>query len=200
MTIAEKYIEGLKDAYYRIGGKEKWDALVESAVGLSKSEEDSILQIYPDTPQSLIDLLRQIDGTYYRKYGDKEYSLFFFGTDVDNGEYPYFLFSGEQIIERSKQDYSSNFSFFLDDPAFEQYVDKQIQIEGARWLCFSDCMNNGGTSSIFVDFTPSEFGKKGQIIRYLHDPDELRVVANSFDEYLEKLMDGNYSFINEYAL
>ncbi len=49
------------------------------------------------------------------------------------------------------------------------------------WLHFSDCMNNGGTSQLFIDFfTRARGQKKGQIVRYLHDPDELVVIAESF--------------------
>ena len=58
-------------------------------------------------------------------------------------------------------------------------------------------MNNGGTSKLFIDFSPSEKGKKGQIVRYLHDPDEIAVIADSFDEYLEKLMEYGLDFISE---
>ena len=68
------------------------------------------------------------------------------------------------------------------------------------WLHFSDCMNNGGTSRLFLDFSPSAKGTKGQIVRFLHDPDELAVIADSFDEYLEMLMDDEYDFITEETL
>ena len=34
-------------------------------------------------------------------------------------------------------------------------------------------------------------------MRYLHDPDELVIVADSFDEYLQMLIDQDYLFINE---
>ncbi len=56
-------------------------------------------------------------------------------------------------------------------------------------------MNNGGTSSLFIDFTPSEKGTKGQVIRYLHDPDELEVISDSFDGFLEMLIDNQFKFI-----
>ena len=49
---------------------------------------------------------------------------------------------------------------------------------------------------IFI-ISPSEKGKKGQIVRYLHDPDEIKVIADSFDEYLEKLMEYGLDFISE---
>ena len=66
-----------------------------------------------------------------------------------------------------------------------------------NWLHFSDCANNGGTSQLFIDFSPSEKGVKGQIVRFLHDPDELMVIADSFDDYLKIIMDNVYPFINE---
>ena len=65
------------------------------------------------------------------------------------------------------------------------------------WLHFSDCMNNGGTSQLFIDFSPSAKGTKGQIVRFLHDPDEIMVIADGFDEYLQMLMEYEYDFITE---
>ena len=66
-----------------------------------------------------------------------------------------------------------------------------------KWLHFSDCMNNAGTSQLFIDFLPSEKGVKGQIVRFLHDPDKIEVIADSFDEYLEKFMEYGLDFISE---
>ena len=43
----------------------------------------------------------------------------------------------------------------------------------------------------------SEKGIKGQIIRFLHDPDKIEVIADSFDEYLEKFMEYDLDFISE---
>lgn len=53
---------------------------------------------------------------------------------------------------------------------------------------------------LFIDFSPSAAGKKGQILRYLHDPDEFVVIADSFDAYLQMLMDREYAFIHEDTL
>ena len=65
------------------------------------------------------------------------------------------------------------------------------------WLHFSDCRNNGGTSRLYIDFSPSSAGVCGQVVRYLHDPDELTVIADSFDAYLQMLMENAYDFITE---
>ena len=78
-------------------------------------------------------------------------------------------------------------------------MDERIQTDTSKlkWLNFSDCMNNGGTSSLYIDFTPSEKGIKGQVIRFLHDPDELQVIADSFDEFLDMLIENDFKFIHE---
>ena len=48
---------------------------------------------------------------------------------------------------------------------------------------------------MFIDFSPSGKGKKGQIIRFLHDPDTLTVIADSLNEYLQMLIDKKYDFV-----
>lgn len=58
-------------------------------------------------------------------------------------------------------------------------------------------LSKGGISQLFIDFSSSAKGKKGQVLRYLHDPDELVIVADSFDAYLQMLMDEEYDFITE---
>ena len=58
-------------------------------------------------------------------------------------------------------------------------------------------MNNGGTSQLFIDFSPSSTGKVGQVVRFLHDPDEMVVIADSFDDYLRMLMKNDYCFVDE---
>ena len=57
----------------------------------------------------------------------------------------------------------------------EVEIDNRITSDASQlhnWLHFSDCMNNGGTSQLFIDFSPSAIGKVGQVVRFLHDPDE----------------------------
>ena len=94
---------------------------------------------------------------------------------------------GDYLIDRDFDDIQVN----------EGICDDMDQL---NFLHFSDCMNNGGTSQLFLDISPSAKGKKGQVLRFLHDPDELVIVADSFDEYLQMLIDQDYSFINEDTL
>lgn len=197
----EAYIQKLKEAYEKCGLSNEWNHLFEIAHGISKEEKKLLLKEYPEFPKSLMEILETIDGTYWREYGDEKVTHFFFGSDVDEGEYPYYLFSAKDIIDN--KDRASNFEdffyYFLEefDEDYGPFVDDRIQtdVSKLKWLNFSDCMNNGGTSSLFIDFTPSEKGVKGQVIRVLHDPDELTVIADSFDEFLEMLIADKFKFI-----
>ena len=58
-------------------------------------------------------------------------------------------------------------------------------------------MNNGGTSQPYIDFDPAPGGTVGQLVRYLHDPDSYEVIAAGFDDYLQRLIDDDYAFIQE---
>ncbi len=80
----------------------------------------------------------------------------------------------------------------------DEAVDPKIRpngLLGGTYIHFSVCMNNGGTSRLYIDFNPSDRGVCGQIVRYLHDPDEYKVIADSFDEYLQLLIDNEFIYL-----
>ena len=192
----EKYIVGLKKAYLDNDAKESWEYFEKIKQGASKEDITKIKLAYPDIPDALISLLEYVDGTYWREYAGETISFYLLGSDVE--EYPYYLLSSKEIIENQNQaiDYYSD---YIERKYDEVDMDDKItnETETIKWLHFSDCMNNGGTSQLFIDFSPSAKGKKGQVVRFLHDPDEFKVIADSFDDYLKKLMDNGYDFINE---
>lgn len=210
MTIAQRYIEGLKNAYLNASevAAAEWSHFETVKQGISAEDKAELLRTYPDIPASLVELLTFADGTYWRTYGNEEITFYFLGSDVEEGGYPYYLYSAAQLLEDKEQHYGDNFADLFywykeeqaeggDDP-YGLFVDDRIRSDGSPcdWLCFSDCMNNGGSSSLFIDFTPAEGGRKGQIIRFLHDPDRLDVIADSFDEYLQLVMDKGFAFVN----
>ena len=199
MNIVEKYIKTLKNAYIENKLEKEYKKFENTIKGATDENINKLKKIYPDIPKSLIDLLKFVDGTYYRKYEKGEVLFYFLGSDIEN--YPYYLLSSEQIIKNKNKIYEHYSSYV--DRDYEEYevqVDKKIidNSKNLNWLHFSDCMNNGGSSQLFIDFSPSKFGKKGQIIRFLHDPDELEVIADSFDEYLKMLIDYGIDFIENY--
>lgn len=191
MNIAEKYIQGLKKAYLDNNAKESWEYFENVIHGAAKEDIAKLKEEYPDIPDALINLLEFVDGTYWIEYQGEEIAFYFLGSDIDDYEYPYYLFSANQIFENKNVPQVADFSYMeIDDKITDN-------LDAAKWLNFSDCMNNGGTSSLYIDFTPSLKGKAGQVIRFLHDPDELKVIADSFDDYLKMLMDNQYKFINK---
>lgn len=196
MNIAQKYVDGLKKAYCERGGEKKWNDFEKVMHGASKEDLKKLRDLYPDIPDSLLQLLEIADGTYWRNYGDKKVHLLFLGSDME--EYPYYLLSVQQIMD-TKDDFSEWGDYLINREFDDILVDEGIcdNLDKLYWLHFSDCMNNGGTSQLFIDFSPSEKGKKGQVLRFLHDSDELVVIADSFDAYLQMLIDKDYDFITE---
>lgn len=199
-SLASEYLNGLREAYIKAGEEEAWGNMMQIATGASGNDLQALKAAFPDVPDSLIDILRRIDGTYFRKYAGGTVSAYVLGSDIDNGEYPYYLLSAKEMVD-DRAEITDLYSEFVDRDFDEDIddiaVDDRIISDAKQmnWLHFSDCMNNGGTSRLFIDFSPSEKGKKGQIVRYLHDPDELWVIADSFDEYLQMIIDNGYAFV-----
>lgn len=196
--LARAYLDGLKDAYCRAGGQETWDRFASVVHGADQRDLDRLTALYPDVPGSLIELLKLADGTYYRQYPNGKALFYFLGSDYEG--YPYYLLSAQQMVETRHE--AKEFFDYIITREFNDPVDEGVcdDLDKLNWLHFSDCCNNGGTSQLFIDFSPSTKGKKGQVLRFLHDPDEMVVAADSFDEYLQMLMDQGYPFINEDTL
>lgn len=191
-NLSKKFIEGLKKAYYEREGQEIWDHFESIKHGIHKEDEERLKQAFPQIPDSLIELLQFVDGTYWREFQNEKIAFYFLGSDMF--EYPYYLMSAKQMIESNDINYLAD---YIDRIYDEVDVDEKIISDSklVKWLHFSDCMNNGGTSKLYIDFSPSAKGKVGQIVRYTHDPDELVVIADSFDAYLKMLIEADFQFI-----
>ena len=185
MKIVEEYISGLKKAYFDHKVKNKWEHFENVKHGVEKNDVIKLKTEFPMIPDSLINLLEFVDGTYYREYKGEVIVLLFLGSEG----FPYYLLSAKEMLV----------SKIIDAHFPDKKLDKKI-IHNARnlkWLHFANCSNNGGTSQLFIDFSPSSKGVVGQIVRFLHDPDEFMVIANNFDEFLQRVIDDGYSFIEE---
>ncbi|MGK5072658.1 SMI1/KNR4 family protein [Janthinobacterium sp. ZB1P44] len=193
MNIVDHYLAGLRQAMPP-------EPLAELALasGASAAQLASLRQAYPLCPDSLLRLLGQYNGTYYQKYAGGMVLVYMLGSDVF--EYPYYLSSVEQILkdgQANQRSIADIYGHYLDDDP--GIVDARIDagIEQGRRLCFSHCMNNGGSSRLYIDFTPTASGKVGQVVRFLHDPDSYLVIADSFDAYLHMLIDDDYAFLTD---
>ncbi|WP_432748697.1 SMI1/KNR4 family protein [Pectinatus frisingensis] len=196
MDIAEMYIHGIKQAYIDAAAKEKWEQFESVIYGVSTEDIALVREEYPDIPDALIQLLKFVDGTYWREYEGHQVVFYFLGSDVF--EYPYYLLSAKQILQTKNEAfeyYADYINRKYDDIAVDEKITNHAM--GIKWLHFSDCMNNGGTSQLFIDFSPSEKGHSGQVVRFLHDPDDMKVIADNFEEYLQMLIDNRYAFIQE---
>ena len=195
-TIVDTYISGLKSTYYNVKGKEIWDHFENIKHGASQEDLDKLKADYPTIPKALINLLQYVDGTYWRTYGDKDIAFSILGSDLSKCRY--YLLSSQQILE-NQDDALYNYQDYLDGEYDGVDIDQKIlkYAKDLNWLHFSDCTNNGGTSQLYIDYSPSEKGIKGQIVRFLHDPNEFEVIADSFEDYLQMLIDNEFHFITE---
>ncbi|MEK5231958.1 SMI1/KNR4 family protein [Lysinibacillus sp. FSL K6-0232] len=166
---------------------------LQRALGATAQQLQSLLAIFPNCPQSLLELLQDVNGTYYCKHGDETLCVLVLGSDL--GDYPYYLKSVEQIVADYHNEHESIAERYQDYLEYVEVDDKiAMDVPLNKRLCFADCMNNGGTSSLYIDFSPNKGGQMGQVIRYVHDPDSFEVIASSFEEYLQQLMAEDYEF------
>jgi len=193
MSLATTYLAGLRS---RLPGHDLEQ--LQLAHGASAADVHRLLERYPLCPPGLLQLLEQFDGTQYRDYPGGEVMVLVLGSDVFG--YPYGLRSVEQIFEDARG-YRESITQIYDG-----YLDEMPDLIGpgidgavpmSDRLCFSHCMNNGGTSQLYIDFDPAPGGTVGQVVRYLHDPDSYEVIAAGFDDYLQRLIDDDYAFIQE---
>lgn len=155
-SIVDQYLKGLQEKLL-----ENDKRSLSYAIGASFEQLTILRSQYPACPDSLLQLLARINGTYWQKYGDHEIAVLILGSDVF--EYPYYLKSVEQILEDNnngksiRQIYGAYINSFPD--LVGPGIDPDVNIN--RWLCFSDCTNNGGTSSLYLDFNPLPEGSYG---------------------------------------
>lgn len=197
-SLALRYFEALKNTCSDCNIKDF--SLVHGA-----SEEDirRLRQKFPDVPETLVQLLALVDGTYYREYKGKEVCIAVF--DRADDDISYYLNSVERIL---RQD-GASIAYIYGDPDLEEekgpeYLADFMYMVGegidpfqpfADMLHLSDCINNGGASALYIDFHPAEGGVKGQIVCFMHDPDSFSVIAPSFDAFLEMQLAAGFDWI-----
>lgn len=195
MTPAETYLAALRQAL-----NDEGNAALAHAGGASQSQLDMLRAVYPQAPATLVDLLRRLNGTYHQTYGDTRIGVMVLGSDVDR--YPYYLLSVEQIVDEATRGFGGkciadiyDLGEFAPGELFDPRIDATVPM--GRRLCFSHCMNNGGSSRLHIDFDPAPGGQPGQVIRYLHDPDSYAVLADGFDAYLAQLAADGFAFLED---
>lgn len=203
MDTVERYLRGVEAGYRKVGLGQTWDEFMAVSRGASADDLAALRRIYPQVPQSLLELLARVDGTFMTTDHDgHRHCLYFLGSDVDGGAYPYYLLSAQEIVANRglATKYYGDYVNRMYGPD-EVEIDERIttSTQGMTWLHFSDCMNNGGTSQLFIDFHPAPCGAVGQVVRFLHDPDNIAVIADSFEDYLDRQLDLDFAWLDATA-
>ena len=77
MDLVNKFLNGLRAAL----STDELEAL-NTARGATKEDIETLRSDYPNCPESLISLLENIDGTYWRKYGENKIAVCILGSDL----------------------------------------------------------------------------------------------------------------------
>lgn len=99
-----------------------------------------------------------------------------------------------QAIERSKEYFQNKDSLLSDFPDYftsediEAMKDSRIKpyLFNKSWFPFAEYCD---TCYLMLDFDPGQDGKEGQIICYIHDPDEIVYVAEGITDLLDRVID-----------
>src|ERR1700744_3639633 len=91
-TIVEQYLQGLRQHL-----SEADRAELAYTTGATAGDLARLKEKFPSCPDSLLQLLGQINGTYFQQYGDHRVHVLILGSDVF--EYPYYLKGVERILQ-----------------------------------------------------------------------------------------------------
>ncbi len=85
---------------------------LQKANGATDAQIESLLEIFPQSPQSFIELLQDVNGTYHCKHGQETISVLVLGSDL--GDYPYYLKAVEQILADAQHQRETIFERYQD--------------------------------------------------------------------------------------
>ena len=99
-----------------------------------------------------------------------------------------------QEIEAGKRYFQNRDALLTEFPDYfssedvEEMRDSRIKpyLFNKKWIPFAEYCDS---CYLMLDFDPDQEGQKGQIICYIHDPDEIIYVAKSFTELIEGIME-----------
>ncbi|WP_368028338.1 SMI1/KNR4 family protein [Paenibacillus sp. DCT19] len=124
---------------------------------------------------------------YERKNGSGYgFHVLYPGDEEEQRSIPFYLMSLDEIRETKR------FFCEVDEKLEEHYSEEEIRkldpeikpfLFHKQWIPFATMA--GGSLYIMLDFDPTEQGKYGQIIMYVHDPDFVYYLNESFEELLE---------------
>jgi cell wall assembly regulator SMI1 len=122
---------------------------------------------------------------YYKIKNGSKYPFELLYTTYEDSCMPFTILSLEQIIKAKE--------YFCDqDKLLEKYyakeeiqkLDKRIKpyLWNKKWIPFAQLPS--GSLYLMLDYDPTEYGKTGQIILYVHDPDFIYYAAPTFTDLI----------------
>ena len=138
-----------------------------------------------------ITLPEDVKELYRYKNGSKYLSIL--PCAIDEREMAFCLMS-LQGIEKAKKYFQNRDALLTDFPEYftsediEKMKDSRIKpyLFNKKWIPFAEYCDS---CFLLLDFDPDKEGKEGQIICYIHDPDEVIYVAESLTELIKGIMD-----------
>ena len=128
---------------------------------------------------------------YSYKNGSKYFSIL--PCVIDQRDLTFSLMSLQEI-ETCKTYFQNRDALLTEFPDYfssqdlENMRDSRIKpyLFNKKWLPFAQYCDS---CYLMMDFDPDQEGQEGQIICYIHDPDEIIYVAESLTELIEEIMD-----------
>ena len=138
-----------------------------------------------------ISLPEDVKELYRYKNGSKFFSIL--PCVIDKRDMAFNLMSLEQV-EKSKGYFQNKDALLTDFPDYftkediERMKDERIKpyLFNKKWFPFAEYCDS---CYLMLDFDPGKEGKEGQIICYIHDPDEVVYVTGSLTELVENIME-----------
>ena len=138
-----------------------------------------------------ISLPEDVKELYRYKNGSKFFSIL--PCVIDKRDMAFNLMSLEQV-EKSKGYFQNKYALLTDFPDYftkediERMKDERIKpyLFNKKWFPFAEYCDS---CYLMLDFDPGKEGKEGQIICYIHDPDEVVYVTGSLTELVENIME-----------
>ena len=137
-----------------------------------------------------ITLSNDVKEIYKYKNGSKYLSIL--PCIIEEREMPFCLMS-LQDIENTKEYFQNKdallteFTQYFSSAEIDKMRDSRVKpyLFNKKWIPFAEYCDS---CFLMFDFDPDNAGKEGQIICYIHDPDEIVYVAKGITELIDKIM------------
>lgn len=137
-----------------------------------------------------IKLPKDFKELYSYKNGSKYFSIL--PSTIHDVKMSFSLMSLEQM-EKTKQYFQNRdallteFPDFLTEEEIEKMRDSRIKpyLFHKQWIPFAEYCDS---CFLMLDFDPDQEGKEGQILCYIHDPDEVIYAAAGLSEFVDDIL------------